>query len=99
MGRRHCIVLGLAVVAWLAAACVHPAVPPPITRERAIQIARGHVTFQPSSVGASMATSAGRDVWRITLRGRLPGQPPLLFETVIVEVDRRSGEVVSVARS
>jgi hypothetical protein len=35
----------------------------------------------------------------VTFRGRLPGQPPDLFETVIVEVDRLSGEVVSVGRT
>ena len=32
-------------------------------------------------------------------RGRLPGRPPGLFETMIVEVDSDNGEVVSVART
>jgi hypothetical protein len=54
---------------------------------------------QPESIEAERAISAGRAVWRVTFRGRLPGQPPLLFETIIVEVDRQSGEVVSIARS
>jgi hypothetical protein len=40
-----------------------------------------------------------RTIWRVTFRGRLPGQPPRPFETILVEVDRQSGEVVSIARS
>lgn len=70
-----------------------------IGRDRAIEIARAQVSFQPDNVVAQRTGSGGRAVWRITFRGRLPNQPPLLFETIIVEVDRRSGEVVSVARS
>ena len=31
--------------------------------------------------------------------GRLPGQPPGLFETMVVEVDADSGEVVSISRT
>ena len=46
-----------------------------------------------------MTIAAGRPLWRVTFRGRLPGQPPDLFETVVVEVDRRTATVVSVARS
>jgi hypothetical protein len=34
-----------------------------------------------------------------SFRGRLPGQPPGLFETMIVEVDALSGNVVSIART
>jgi len=34
----------------------------------------------------------------VTIRGRLPGQPPELFETRIFEIDRRTGVIVSVAR-
>lgn len=97
MRRRaglHC----LAAAAVVAITCPGPPASE-ISRARAIEIARPHVSFQPQSIEAERATSAGRAIWRMTFRGRLPGQPPLLFETIIVEVDRRSGEVVSIARS
>ena len=98
MRRRRLAILCLAAVLSVAVTCVDPS-QTEISRERAIEIAQPYVTFQPDSVEAERATSAGRAVWRVTFRGRLPGQPPLLFETTIVEVDRQSGEVVSIARS
>lgn len=85
------------ILAVAAGACPSPATE--ISRDRAIEIARAEVSFQPDSVEAERAASDGRAVWQVTFRGRLPGQPPLLFETIIVEVDRASGEIVSVARS
>ena len=97
--RLRFAILCIAAAVSLAAACPGPSPVSELSRERAIEIARAHVSFQPDSVEAERATSAGRAVWRVTFRGRLPGQPPLLFETVIVEVDRESGEVVSIARS
>ena len=70
-----------------------------ITRERAIAIARGQVRWQPFESVAVKATSAGRRVWRVTLKGRLPDQPPLLFETAAVEIDAVTGAVVSIAKT
>jgi hypothetical protein len=70
-----------------------------ISRDRAIEIARSHVPFQPNSVEAERAESRAGAVWRVTFRGRLPGQPPGLFETTIVEIDRASGRIVSIGRS
>jgi hypothetical protein len=92
------VVICAAIAALLGAACTHAAVGG-ITRERAIEIARSQVTFAVASVDAAAASVRGRPVWRVTLRGRLPGQPPELFETRIVEIDRRSGAVISVART
>lgn len=83
----------------LAAACAAPLQPMEIDRQRAMELARAQVTFEPFFTDAVTATAAGRLVWRVTFRGRLPGQPPDLFETVVVEIDRRTGGVVSVARS
>ena len=97
--RRHFAVRFLAVLAVLAAACVRPSLVNEISRERAIEIARSHLSFQPDSIDAVRTTSGARAVWRVTFRGRLPGQPPPLFETRIVEVDRHTGEVVSIAQS
>jgi len=70
-----------------------------ISRDKAIEIARQQVSFQPDNIDAERTTSNARAVWRVTLKGRLPGQPPGLFETAIVEIDRVSSAVVSVART
>ena len=96
--RRNSTILYLAAVISLAATCAGPS-QAEISREHAIEIARPHVSFQPDSIDAERGTSARRPVWRVTFRGRLPGQPPGLFETIIIEVDRQSGEIVSIART
>ena len=97
--RRNSAILCLAALTVLAAACIRPSHANEISRERAIEIARAQVSFHPDSIKAVRTTSGVRIVWRVTFRGRLPGQPPLLFETMLVEVDRHSGEVVSIARN
>ena len=97
--RRVFAIASAAVGLALAAACIRPSQGHEISRARAVEIARPHVPFQADRVKAERARSDARLVWRVTFRGRLPGQPPGLFETVIVEVDRRSGEVVSIERS
>jgi hypothetical protein len=97
--RQHLpVVACIALSTWLAAGCARPS-HVEITRERAVDIARSQVTFSPSSVEAVKASAGGRPIWRVTIRGRLPGQPPELFETRIVEIDRVSGVIISVARS
>ena len=96
MRYRH---MCLAPMALLALACPAGPVESQVTREQAIEIARQEVSFQPDSVDAVLSTSEERPVWRVTFRGRLPGQPEGLFETIIVEVDASSGEVVSIGRT
>ncbi len=91
--------IGLAPLALVAVTCPAGPVESQISREEAIEIARQEVSFQPDSVDAVKSTSDERAVWRVTFTGRLPGQPPGLFETIIVEVDATSGEVVSIART
>jgi hypothetical protein len=91
------MVLAAAVLA-LGISCPSASRNTEISRDRAIDIARQQVSFQPDRVAADRTTSGARPVWRVTLRGRLPGQPPGLFETIIIEIDRRTGEVVSIAR-
>jgi hypothetical protein len=81
-----------------AAACRSAPAAVEITRDRAVQIARQEITFDPTSTVARKGTSGRRRVWRVEFRGRLPGQPPMLFETRIVEIDRNTGEIVSVTR-
>ena len=89
----------LAPFALVAMTCPAGSVNSAITESQAIEIAQREVSFGPDSVEAVLSESAERTVWRITFRGRLPGQPPGLFETMIVEVDAVSGEVVSIART
>jgi Peptidase propeptide and YPEB domain len=89
--------LVIAAVLSLGFGCVNPS-ETEITKDRAIEIAREQVRFQADTVEAARTTSNNRPVWRVTLRGRLPGQPPGLFESAIVDVDRRNGEIVSIAR-
>ena len=89
----------VAPLALVALTCPAGPVESEITRDQAIDIAREDVSFEPESVDVELSTSDTRAVWRVTFRGRLPGQPPGLFETMIVEVDSDNGEVVSVART
>ena len=70
-----------------------------ITRERAIEIARPHVKFQPKSITADKIKDGGRRVWRVTFRGEPAGEGHPVGEILIVLIDRISGEVVSIAQS
>jgi len=70
-----------------------------ITRERAIEIARPHVKFQPKSITADKTTDSERRVWRVTFRGEPAGEGHPIGEILIVLIDRISGEVVSIAQS
>ena len=95
-GNRALIVL---VGALLLAACRSAAQAVEIPRGRAVAIARRELTFEPSSTQVRKTESGSRPVWRVEFRGRLPGQPPMLFETRVIEVDRITGAIVSVTRS
>jgi hypothetical protein len=88
----------VAIVFALAVACAGPS-DTEISRDRAIEIARQQITFQPDTTDVTRTTSNGKPVWRVTFRGTRPGQPPGLFETAIVDVDRSTGDIVSIART
>jgi hypothetical protein len=87
------------VAALLGSGCASAPASGEIARDRAITIARTQVTWQPFDVSAARTSSNGRRVWKVTLKGRLPGQPPMLFETAIVEIDAVTGAVVSVGKT
>lgn len=72
---------------------------PEIGRDEAVELAREHVDFEVRSVDAERSTEQGRPVWRITFRGRPPGEGNAMGEVVIVVLDRRTGELVSLAQS
>lgn len=76
-----------------------PASAQEIGREEAVEKARAHVDFEVRSVDAEKTTEQGRPVWRITFRGRPPGEGHAMGEVVIVVLDRTTGELVSLAQS
>lgn len=100
--QRVLTVAAIAVLALLSggATCSPSAPETELTSERAIEIARPHVTFEVASVRAEKAVEENRPVWKITFRGR-PASPalPELSPLLIVFVDRRTGEVISIAKS
>ena len=91
-------VTSLAFVALLTAACATAARPVELPRDRAIETARAQVRWSPFETTAVRTRAAGRSIWRVTLKGRLPGQPPELFETAVVEIDAVTGAVVRIAK-
>ncbi|MGH2628056.1 MAG: PepSY domain-containing protein [Anaerolineales bacterium] len=70
-----------------------------MSREQAIEIARQRLDFEAKSVEAVRATDEGRPVWRVTFRGEDIGPARPMGEVLIVLVDRKTGEVVSVGMS
>ena len=70
-----------------------------ISRERAIEVARTQVKFQVKSVIAKKATDNGHPVWRVTFRGEPVSGAPPMSEIMIVLVNRKTGEIVSIAQS
>src|SRR5262247_2552265 len=69
-------ILCVAAAAIIVSGCIPWVHRGEIARDRAIEIARAQVSFQPDTVAARRTSSGGRAVWRITFRGRLPNQPP-----------------------
>ena len=95
--RRRFVLFLLAAFAAMGALCNPVENQTKITRDRAIEIARKDLSFKPDTVEAVQLTEEQRQIWRVTFKGRLPDQPPGLFETVTVDVDANTGEIVSAA--
>jgi hypothetical protein len=68
-----------------------------IDRERAIELARPHVDFEPGTVEAEKAVKDGRPVWRVTFRGKAGPHPMGGYMEVLI--DRRSGQALGLAKS
>ena len=88
----------LALSLLVLAACASQSAGQEISKERAIEIARSHVDFEPGKIEAAKETEEGRPVWRVTFYGKgvdavHPGQ------VSFVVVDRKTGEVVSLGMS
>jgi hypothetical protein len=70
-----------------------------ISRDQAIASASPQARFAPVAIEATRDVEDGRAVWRVTLKGPpLAVGQPLLFDSLLVILDRRTGELVSVAR-
>jgi uncharacterized membrane protein YkoI len=87
-----------ALVLLVLAACASRSAGQEISRERAIEIARQQINFEPGKVEAVQETEDGRPVWRVTFYAKgvdatHPGQ------VSFVVLDRKTGEVVSLGMS
>jgi len=97
--KKTSALLAFALLALaLLAACASRAASEEISKEKAIELARQHVEFEPGNVEAVKDTEDGRPVWRVTFQGKgvsavHPG------EVMIVVLDRKTGEVVSLGMS
>ena len=94
------VVLSLSCAAFaLLAACASQNGGQEISRERAIEIAREQIDFEPGKVEAVQENDeTGRPVWRVTFYGQgvdaaHPGQVSFFL------VDRKTGEIVSLGMS
>ena len=70
-----------------------------ISRDRAIEIARQQVKFEPRQVEAEKADENGRAVWKVIFRGQPPGPGHAMGDYMEVRVDRHTGEIVGLAMS
>lgn len=88
----------LVLVLLVLAACASQGASQEISQERAIEIARKNINFEPGKVEAVKDTEEGRPVWRVTFyaKGVDATHPGLVS---IVVLDRKSGELVSLAIS
>jgi hypothetical protein len=90
------ILMALTIV--LASACSPTSPSSQITRDRAIDVARQSVGFEPTNITATMDTVRGHPVWVVTLT-RGDRSHGLFEEFAEVSVDRKTGEILRVAIS
>jgi hypothetical protein len=70
-----------------------------VSRDQAIATARQQARFAPVAAEATREVEEGRAVWRVMLKGPpLAPDQPLLFDSLLVILDRRTGGVISAAR-
>lgn len=92
------VLLGLTLV--MISACSRTPTSPSseIARERAIEIARQQVSFEPTSTDAAIGVRQNRQVWVVAFR-RADGSHGGLGQFMEITVDRSTGDVVTVAMS
>ena len=98
MNRSACL-LALTLMLALLAACASQSSNQEISRERAIEIAREQIDFEPGKVEAVQENDeTGRPVWRVTFyaKGVDAAHPGHVSFFVL---DRKTGEIVSLGMS
>ena len=90
--------LCLLLAALAALGCPGGVPEPQVGEEQAVTVARRQVLFEPESIEAELAAEASPPVWRVTLRGRLPGQSVFEFEEATVTIDAVTGDVIGVGQ-
>ena len=96
--HRSACALVLSLVMALLAACAAQSSGQEISKERAIEIARQQIDFEPGKVEAVQETDQGRPVWRVTFFAKgvdaaHPGHVSVFW------IDRKTGEIVSLGMS
>lgn len=97
--RALIVSLVLAASALALAACASQNSGQEISRERAIEIARQQIDFEPGRVEAVQENDeTGRPVWRVTFYAQgVDGDNPGHVEFFVL--DRKTGEIVSLGMS
>jgi hypothetical protein len=88
--------LSIALIALSGCSPTSPSVD--IPRERAIELARQHISFEPTSTSADTDSRQGRPVWVVTFR-MADGSHGGLGQFAEITLDRRTGELVTTAMS
>ena len=88
----------LLLLALVTLGCPAGAPEPQVDEEQAVAVASRQVLFEPESSEAVLAAGENPPVWRVTLRGRLPGQSVFEFEEATVTVDAVTGDVIGVGQ-
>ena len=97
--HRSARALVVSLLLALLAACAAQSGGQEISEERAIEIARQQIDFEPGKVEAVQETDdEGRPVWRVTFYGKgvdaaHPGHVSIFW------IDRETGEIVSLGMS
>jgi hypothetical protein len=95
MTRRLAVIAALVI---LVGCSTPPSPSSAITRDRAIEIARQHVSFEPTSTEIGTDVLQGKQVWVVTFR-RADGSHGGLGQFVQITVERSTGEVLTIAMS
>ena len=99
MRKPALLVLSTLLALSVLAACASGSSGEEISQERAIELARQHLTFEAKNVEAEKGTENGRPVWRITFRGQEISPARQMGEVQIVTIDRKTGEMVTLGMS
>lgn len=98
--RKNAVLLVLPLIAFaLLAACASGSGGEEISKERAIELARQHIQMDPERIEAVKKTSEdGRPIWEVTFfaKGVTATNPG---HVEVIQLDRKTGEMVSVAMS